>query len=274
MSILFATLRPIFDALLMPFRGLHPLVGLTLVSFLFAVFILLVLKVTSNQEKIEAVKRKIYAGLFEIRLFNDDARAILRAQWDILRHNAVYLALWMVPFLWMLVPMVLILGQLQFHYGYRALEPGQQALVEVTLADGSDAKPAVALEVPDGLRVETPSVWVPSERQLTWRIAAEAWGDYEIAVEVEGERYTKAVQVADDIRRRSPVRPGPGFFDQLLYPAEAPLPAGAPVREISISYPPADGGIGVDWELSWMLVLFVVSVIFAFILRKPLGVTF
>ena len=58
--------------------------------------------------------------LFEIRLFNDDLRAMLRAQVEILRHNVTYLRLSLVPMLWMLVPLVLVIAQLQFHYGYAA----------------------------------------------------------------------------------------------------------------------------------------------------------
>jgi hypothetical protein len=267
-------LRAVFDALLLPFRTLHPLVGLTLASLLLALLVLVVLKYTSRQEKIEAVKRKIHAGLFEIRLFNDDARAIVRAMGSILRHNAVYLALWLVPFLWMLPPMLLMLGQLQFHYGYRALDPGEQTLLTVELKEAPASKPAVKLDVPAGLRVETPSVWVPSEKQLTWRIAAVDLGDYELGVEIDGQRYAKDVQVGGDIRRRSPVRPGSSFFAQLLYPAEAPLPADAPLVSITVDYRPADGGIGLDSELTWMLVLFVLSIVFAYALRKPFGVTF
>ncbi len=274
MSFVTSILRAIFDALQLPFRNLHPLVGLTVASLLFAVFILVVLKYTSNQEKIEAAKRKIYAGLFEIRLFNDDARAIIRAMGGILRHNAVYLWLWTVPFLWMLVPMILILGQLMFNYGYRGLEPGERTLLTVELQEAPTSKPAVTLDVPQGLRVETPSVWVPSEKELTWRIAAEDPGEYELGVEIDGERVVKNIQVAEDVRRRSPVRPGHGFWDQLLYPGEAPLPADSPFAAIAVDYRPADGGIGLDSELTWMLVLFVVSVLFAFLLRKPMGVTF
>lgn len=267
-------MRAVFDALLYPFRTLHPLVGLAVMSLLFAIFVLVVLKATSNQVKIEAAKRKIHTGFFEIRLFNDDARAILRAVWDILRHNAVYLALWMVPFLWMLVPMILMLGQLQFNYGYRALETGEQTLLTVELKDAPAAKPLVTLGVPAGLRAETPSVWVPSTKELTWRIAAEDGGDYELGVEIDGERYVKNVQVAGEIQRRSPVRPGSSFFAQLLYPGEAPLPADAPLTAITLDYRPADGGIGLDSELTWMLVLMGLSIVFAFALRKPMGVTF
>ena len=64
MSILTSILRPLFDALLLPFRGLHPMVGLTIASLVVTILVLLVLKLTSNQEKIEAIKRKIHAGLF------------------------------------------------------------------------------------------------------------------------------------------------------------------------------------------------------------------
>ena len=275
MSILTSILRPLFDALLFPFHSLHPMVGLSVASLVVTVLVLLVLKVTSNQEKIEQVKRKIHAGLFEIRLFNDNPLAIMRAQGDILRHNVTYLWLWMIPLLWLIVPLVLILGQLQFHYGYRGLEPGEQALVTVELKEAPEAKPAVELEVPEGLEVETRPVWIPSLGELTWRIGAREWGDYEIEVTVDGETYAKAVQVSSDVRRRSPVRPDPSFGSQLLYPAEVPLPADAPIRSISVSYPAGNAGFsGWEWELTWMVILFLLTIVFALVLRKPMGVTF
>ena len=186
---------------------MSPLVGLTLVSVLFGVAMLVVLKYTSNQEKLDAVKRKIHAGLFEIRLFNDDLRSILRAQWDILRHNVSYLWLWMVPLLVMMVPLLLMLGQLHFHYGYRGLQPGEQTLFTVELTQDHGSKPAVQLEVPDGLRIDAGPVWIPNLRELSWRLEAEEWGDYQVAFEIDGERFEKNIQVAENIARRSPVRP-------------------------------------------------------------------
>ena len=65
-----AILGVTFDLLLFPFRQLHPMVGLTVVSAIAAVLMLLGYRATSNQPAVEAVKRKIAAGLFEIRLFN------------------------------------------------------------------------------------------------------------------------------------------------------------------------------------------------------------
>ena len=71
--------------------------GLAVVSLATAILMLLSFKRTSNQTRLAAVKRQIHAAIFEIRLFNDDLRAIFRAQREILRHNLTYLRLSLRP---------------------------------------------------------------------------------------------------------------------------------------------------------------------------------
>ena len=280
MSLLNSLLRRFFDLALYPVSGLSPLVGLLVVSLLVGVAMLLVFKVTSNQEKLAAVKRRIHAGLFEIRLFNDDLRAILRAQGDILRHNFSYIGLSAVPLLWMIVPFVLLVAQLQFFYGYQGLEPGDQTLVTVELKEdwshslGQSARPPFELVAPEGLQVEAGPVWVPALRELIWRVSAVEWGDYELTVASENGSFTKSVRVSDRVARRSPSRLEPGFVNQLLYPAEDPLPAAAPIRAIRLTYPGGDAGVeGWESEWTWMIVFFILSIVVAFALRKPLKVT-
>lgn len=275
MSILNSLLRSVFDAVLYPFSDLSPLVGITLISAVIGVAMLYVFKWTSDQDAMDAVKRRIDASLFEIRLFNDDLRAIFRAQIDILIHNANYFRLTLIPLAVMIVPLVLTIAQLQFHYGYDGLEPGESTLVKVQLAETwqDSGRPAIDLTVPEGLEIEQGPVWIPSERELVWRMAAREQGSYELGFQLDGTSYTKSVVVADHVVRRSPVRVK-GFWDQLIYPAEAPLPAGSPIDQISVDYPGADLGIvneGSEWL--WMIVFFLLSVVFAFALRKPLGVT-
>ena len=87
----------VINGALLPFRGVSPMVGLTVFSLVSDVAMLYVFKWTSDQEGLDLVKRKIYAGIFEIRLFNDDMRAILAAQRDILRYNLSYLRLSLRP---------------------------------------------------------------------------------------------------------------------------------------------------------------------------------
>jgi len=271
-SALNGLLRPLFDFLLLPFRSLPPIVGLLVVSLVAATFMLLVFKRTSNQAKLEAVKRQIHACLFEIRLFSDDLPAILRAQMEILRHNLKYLALSAVPMLWMLVPLLFVIAQLQFHYGYRGLRPGEDFIVKARLKEGSQARPVASLQAPSGLEVATPAVWIPSERELTWRLRAQVWGDYELKLRLGGQEYSKTAQVSEQVRRRSPERLAPGFWNELLYPAEPPLPKESPVASIVLAYP-EDAVSVLGWPVNWLVAFFVLSVVFAFALRGRMGVT-
>src|SRR5262245_14085448 len=124
------------DLLLFPVRQLPPMVGLVIVSLVTAVVVMLVFRATSDQQRIADVKRRIAAALFEIRLFNDDLPAVFRAQGELLRHNATYLRLSLVPMLWMIVPIALLVAQLEFRYGYTGLTPGRPAIVTVQLREG------------------------------------------------------------------------------------------------------------------------------------------
>jgi uncharacterized membrane protein (DUF106 family) len=274
MAFLNAVLRPLFDALLYPFRGYSPWLGLSLVSLVVAVLMLVVFKATSDQKALGAVKNQIHACLFEIRLYNDDLRAIMRAQGEILRHNATYLRLSLAPMVWMIVPLVLVIAQLEFHYAYGGLEPGQAALVKVELKQdvATDTRPEASLEAPEGLAVETPAVWIPSLRELDWRVRAKARGDYAVKVRIGDDTETKSVRVSPLVVRRSPLRVAPGFLDQLIYPAEPPLPAASPIRSIAVTYPGRDLDL-LGWGLNWMVVFFVLSIVFAFALRNRFGVT-
>jgi uncharacterized membrane protein (DUF106 family) len=274
MTLLNAALRLAFDLLLAPFAGGSPMVSLVLVSLAVSVLMLVVFKRTSDQTALAAVKRKIHAGLFEIRLFNDDLRAILRAQGEILRHNLTYFRLSLWPMVYLLPPLVLVIAQLQFHYGYEGLRPGQQAVLTVDLdpAAGTGARPAAALELPDGLKAETEAVWIKADSQLLWRLVAEREGDYEVGLDIVGARVTKSVRVTPRTVRLSPERVDSGFLYQLLYPAEPPLPSGSPVRAIHLSYPYREVSV-LGYGMHWMIPFFVLSIAFAFALRGLFKVT-
>lgn len=275
MHVLNATLRSLFDVLLAPMRGWPPIVGLVIVSVIAAIGMLLVFKVTSNQRGIEAAKRRIHACLFEIRLFNDDLRTILAAQLELLRHNLTYLRHSLVPMLWMIVPFVLLIAQLQFHYGYTGLRPGQEAMVQVRLDEAWARtrldRPDVRLEAPQEVEVTIDGAWFPDADELDWKVRPKAQGDFELRLVVGDEVFTKRLRVSDNVVRRSPIRVEAGFFRELIYPAEPPLPADAPVDEIRIDYPMATVGL-LGIELHWLVWFFVLSIAFAFALRKPFGV--
>ncbi len=260
----------IMNGMLLPFRGMPPIIGLTVFALISGVGALYAYKWTSDQDRLAEVKRKIHAGIFEIRLFNDDMRAIFAAQRDIMRFNVSYIRLSLVPVFWMIIPFVLVVAQLQFNYGYEGLEVDEPAIVKVVLAAGQGSD--VALEVPDGVRLDSPRVWIPALHEAAWRVVPEEPGDYELAVVVGGETYTKTLVASDRTVVRSPFRVST-FFDQIFFPAERPIPDGAPVEYIGISYPDATVNF-LGWHTHWLIPFVIITILLAFALRKPLGVTF
>ena len=268
MSFVNELLRTLVDGLLYPFRELSPIVGLTVVSLVTAMGLLIVFKHTSNQKALEDVKRKIHAGLFEIRLYNDDFRAIMRAQRGILRANLTYMRYSMAPMIWTLPPLILLIAQLQYHYGYSGLRPGQEVLLKVEFSEGAyggDEKPPYAVTTPEGLQLDDLAVWIPILGEMAWRLTADAPGDYELEIRNGTEIATKTVRVTDSVVRRSPfmVR---GFLNELIYPAESSLPSDGAIESITVTYPEANVDV-FGFELHWMIVYFVLSIVFAFILR-------
>lgn len=279
MSAVNAALGSATDLLLLPFSGLHPLIGLTVISLLVAIGMLMVFKKTSNQSAIARTKEQIHAGVFEIRLFNDDLAQILRSQMTVLKHNAVYFGLSLVPLAVMIVPFVLIMAQLQMQYGYEGLEAGDEVLVKMELKDdwrdelaaGRDDRPPVSMNAPEGVKVATGPLWFPSKNEIAWEVVPETQGDFELGVDLAGTNYTKTLTVQDGVTRRSPIRHAGGFLDAVLWPAERPLPGG-PVNAIRIHYPDTDMWFfGLRWH--WLIIFFVLSLVFAFALKDRFGVT-
>ena len=65
----------------------------------------------------------------------------------------------------------------------------------------------------------------------------------------------------------SPLRPGTGFVDRLLYPVERAFGGDSPVRAIEVRHPTRTTEIfGID--VPWWLTFLIVSMLFAFI-SKP-----
>jgi hypothetical protein len=173
-----------------------------------------------------------------------------------------------------LPPLVLVMAQLEFHYGYQGLRPGQRALLQVDLAPeaASGSRPQVKLDLPVGLRAETEAVWIKAESQLLWRLVAERDGDYELGLEIDGApRLTKSVRVTAQTVRLSPERVDGGFLSQLLSPAEPPLPSG-PVRAVHLFYPERELLL-LGHRMNWMIPFFGLSILFAFALRDLFKVT-
>ena len=210
---------------------------------------------------------RIEAGLYEIRLFNDDPGRSASAAGSLAPRPRLRAPVAGTG-CWMLVPFTLLLAQLQTFYGYRPLAPESRSCW--SWRSRSPRPPPRAERDPAELRVRpvcgSRRRWlVPGRIEQVWRLRAERVGRYDLAVQVDGEAVTKEVRVAEDLTRLSPVRHRRDLGRQILHPAEPPL-RGEQVQSIRIGYPARAISI-FGWELPWLVVFFVLVTVFAWILK-------
>jgi hypothetical protein len=187
-----------------------------------------------------------------------------RALGALLLQQARYLRLALVPAVWAVVPVAILLAHLQAHYGYDGLRPASQTLVSVRLTPGVVAgarRPALSLEAPPGVRVETPCVWTPALREGAWRVVADRPGEYELRLVANGVSETKRLAVSAAVITRAPRRPTDEIWDVFLNPAEPPLPSRSPIESIEVRYPPrAINVFGIS--MPWIVVFLVLTTVF------------
>lgn len=255
----------IFDALFYPFRSMSPWVGMIVVSFLTGLLMLFVFKWTSNQTGIRKVKNKIKAHLLELRLYKDSLALSLKAQGNILRCNLRYIGYSAKPMMVMILPLILIIIQLNFWFGYQSLTPNHSALLKVKLKQNkSPMDIPFEIEPPPELTIETPPLRIEEFKEINWRFSAKKEGIHQLSLIVDGETVTKMVSVAQKpLSKISPLKTEQSFIPQVLYPTESPIKDSLPVSSIEIQYPTRNMNF-FGWHIHWLIVYFVLSIIFGF----------
>src|SRR5215469_2588877 len=192
-------LRVFFAAFSWAGPGLGPALSLTILSILVGLGMLWVFRVTSNQERIKAVKRKVYAYLLEMRVYGDDPGATWRAQKSLMGANLRYMGLALRPALWMGLPLAILLIHMEAFYGRAPLEPGRPVVVTAALKSGVDG-PAPELVAPTGVDVSSPPVRVVDEHQVSWRIVPQSATSAELHFKLNGQDFVKAIEAGGSPR--------------------------------------------------------------------------
>jgi hypothetical protein len=243
--------------------GLAALATLIPISVLAGVAILLVFRYTSDQAAVRCAKGIAQAHLLEFRLFMDDPILVLRAQRDLIVANLRFMRLMLRPFLWMLLPMGLLLAVLEAFYGHAPLRTGDAAIIT---AGVRNAAATLTLQAPPEIAVETPAVHALAERQVSWRIRPLRATNTEVRI-VSGDRIiAKRVSAGDGIHFLSERRGS--LLSLALNPTEPAL-SDDDIEWIEILYPPAT-----VLKLHWLIWFFAISGITALALRRRFGAAF
>jgi uncharacterized membrane protein (DUF106 family) len=255
----------IFDILFIPFQNMNPWVGMIIVSFLTGLLMLIIFRYTSNQKGIKKVKNKIKAHLLELRLYKDNLGLSLKAQRNILIANLKYITHSFKPLLVMIVPVVLILIQMNFWFGYESLKPGQQTLLKVKLEEGyNPLQTNLILEPAPEIVIETPPLRIEEYGEITWRISSQEKGIHHINIIVAGQKIPKTIATdTKPLSKLSPIKHRKKFWDELFYPVESPITKDLPVKSIEVQYPAKYMNI-FGFNIHWLIAYFALSIIFGF----------
>lgn len=261
-----AVANVLFGLLRTPMTVLPAWLSLTLISAGVGVVLLIVFKHTSNQVAIGKVRDAIKANLLAMKLFKDNIPVVLKSQAKIILNAMLLLVHSLRPMLVMIIPFTIILAQLGLWYQFRPLAVGEQAVVTMQLTGSpDDPMPPVALVPSPAAIVTVGPVHVPSKRKVFWQIQAEEAGEHALTFQVDNQQVQKELTVGDGLMLVSAARPALSSVGIFLNPAEKPFAASSPVHSISIDYPDRASKLtGTD---TWVISLFVISMIVAFICK-------
>jgi uncharacterized membrane protein (DUF106 family) len=245
----------------------------TLVSIVSGIVFLIAFKYTSNQRAIKRVKDDIKANLLALKLFKDSAWVALCAQGCILFAALRLLLFSVVPMVVMIVPVLLILGQLALWYQARPLRVNEDAVVTLTLNPANSAIASnVELEPTRAVEATIGPVHIPSKHEVCWNIQARQSGYHRLVFHAGPQTVEKELAIGDGFMRVSKLRPAWRWLDVLVNPWEKPFDADSPIQSIEIDYPSRSSWTsGTD---TWVIYWFIVSMAAGFCFRRPFNVNF
>jgi len=264
-------LTPLFDLLCWPFRALPPIWALLAISCLSGVAMVWIFGRTSDQSRIRHLREQIRGNLIGVRLFQRDVGVILRLQRRIFGDTFRYMRLALVPMVVMLVPVLLIMTQLNLRFAVSPLAPGETAVVKAFVRDAELLGAPARLEAGSDLSVETPAVRMPAAGEVAWRVRANAPGEHRLVVHVGGASVEAHLVAGEGWGAVPDRRTGRGVIDTLLYPGQPPIAGDHAIEAVEIGYAALDMR-AIGWPVHWLVAFFVLSIAFGYALKGPLGV--
>ena len=225
---------------------------------------------TSNQKAIKKAKDRLKANLLAVRLFQDQIGVVVRSYGGIIGGTGRYIALAFKPLLFVIIPLTLVMIQMDRYLGFKPLETDQPFLIKVRTAN-SDALNDTTLKLPSELKTTAPAVRAMADHEIVWRVEAQKNGKYDVAIESGGQSYTKKIVVGQGLERLSPIRLRGQFWERLLYSSESALPDSSPVQVIEVKYPARNVSFA-GVEENWIVAFFILSLVAGFIFKSALGI--
>jgi uncharacterized membrane protein (DUF106 family) len=247
-----------------------PLAIVIVVSLVVGLLMVVLFGYTSDQKAIGIAKDQLKAHLLAVRLYRDQIPVVMGSYGKILRGTGRYLKLAFKPLLYVIIPITLLIVQIDRYLGATPIPPNTPFLLTVHTT-GGDALNDATLGLPLEITMSAPPVHVPAENEIVWRLVGSKEGKYEVKIAAAEQSVAKTVCVGSGLPRISTIRLRGHFWERMFSSAEAALPENSPIESISINY--ADRNIEVaGYGMNWIWLFFILSMVAGFIFKELLGI--
>jgi hypothetical protein len=248
-----------------------PLAMVIVFSIVIGLLMIVLFGYTSDQKAIGIAKDQLKAHLLAVRLFQDQLHVVMGSYGRILRGTGRYLKLAFMPLLYVIIPITFLIVQLDRYLGSTGIQTNAPFLLTVRVSN-PDVINDVALELPPEVTMTAPAVHAVAAREIIWRLAASKEGAYEVKLATAGQSVSKSVNVSSDVVKVSSVRLRGQFWERLFSSAESALPDSSPIESVAVDYPERNIDLYGFYEINWIWLFFILSMIAGFIFKELLGI--
>lgn len=248
-----------------------PLAIVVVFSIVIGLLMIVLFGYTSNQKAIGIAKDQLKAHLLAVRLFQDQLHVVMGSYGRILRGTGRYLKLAFMPLLYVIIPITFLIVQLDRFLGSTPVPTNAPFLLTVHSA-ANETQSEVSLELPPEIGMTAPPVHIPSENEIVWRLIGTKDGQFDLKIRNGGQIAVKSLSVGSDVTRLSPVRLRRHFWERVFSSAEPALPGNSSIESITVNYPERNIGLVAGYEMNWIWLFFILSMIAGFIFKEILGI--
>lgn len=262
--------RSLVNGVLAPFNTFNPTIGLSVISVIAGILLILAYKKISFQAAIAKTKKTIHAALLESIVFRHDTFQCLSAQRRMFLYGGRYLLLAIPPILILAIPSIFLLAELQTRYGYRPVKSGETIIVRAKVKDPKLLNSTV-LSVDPEVEVAGPVRSIKSS-ELYWRLSSQKTGVYHAIIKVGGvPAISQEIAVGQGVGRLGPEHYYSGWH-QLLFPLDITSNVTRDsFSQIQFSYPATELNF-LGFEMNWVFVFLIVSMCAGLALSRVLGI--
>jgi uncharacterized membrane protein (DUF106 family) len=251
---------------------MSPLSIVIIVSVVVGLLMIVLFGYTSDQKAIGIAKDQLKAHLLAVRLYRDQLHVVMGSYGKVLGGTGRYLKLAFKPLLYVIIPITLLIVQLDRYLGLTAIQTNTPFLLTVRV-NTPEALDSVSIDLPTEIAPSAPPVHVTADNEVIWRLVAAKEGSYEVKVGAGGDSLVKTVRVSPELTRVSPERLRDHFWERMFSSGESALPENSKVESIAVDYPERNIPLGIaGYEMNWIWLFFILSMIAGFIFKELLGI--